>query len=59
MTNEEIIVADSWSITWEQFTNSINAIDGKFGEGYAKVHPELIGNLVLASALNHIARKKK
>jgi hypothetical protein len=30
----------------------VRAIDEAFGEGFAREHPELVGNMLLASAIN-------
>jgi len=34
------------------FDQAVTIIDGKLGDGFAKAHPELIGQLVQATAQN-------
>ena len=46
---------EAWSIAWEYLKNGIKAIDGCFGDGYAKAHPELLSAFITASSQNHIA----
>jgi len=36
----------------ENFEAAIQIIDGKFGKGYAKKHPELISGFMQAAALD-------
>ena len=59
MTPEDVINfirnGEPWSITWEYLKKGTVAIDGLFGEGYAKEHPELLASFIQASAQNHIA----
>jgi hypothetical protein len=41
-------------ITQPQLTNAIEQLDREYGRGYAKEHPELVGQYLVAHAIREI-----
>lgn len=48
-TAEELLQQASWTAA-DYLSGGIEAIDKKFGEGYAKKHPELLGAFMAAAS---------
>lgn len=47
---ENLIVDDIGTANW-YFDAAVKTIDGNFGEGFAKKHPELIGSYLNAASM--------
>ena len=46
----EAVMRQAWMTAEEYFTSAIECIDKQFGDGYAKLHPDLVGAFMQTAA---------